>query len=681
MKRVFSMSEHLLRTWEKPTHSTTKTKRKTNNMKSNVNTTNMKTRRGFIKQSTAIVAGGFLSGNLFSAGQEKESQRVPVKDAFELLPAGQVRLHGYLDGVLKTSCDNWNKGDVPYKETVEFFRTGRKQFALGEMWGKLVRSGALFYRYTGDPELKTILDAAIADMLSTQRPNGSISCVPPEKQPETSDLWERKYVLIGFQDYYDYVEQKPEILESLKRQVDCLIAQVGKPPKTRIIDVGWSHGRHGKNNIESSTLLEPVVRLYKMTGEKRYLDFAEYIISEGGCLEANLFEAAYNKVPPYKMCKIYPKAYDTLSLFEGLVEFYRCTENAYHRQCALNLFESVRKYEITIIGNGGSDQPYHPTVAGEAFGNTAIEQTNPRIRRMMETCTGVTWMKFCAHLLRLEGAPQCVDEIEKYIYNGLIGAMNPNGRGFSYVNLLNGTKTNDSGWGWHFKRKGGGRMHVTCCNLNGPEGLAYIPYIAVLQDKRRNPVVNLYEPATIKTNTPRGGALTLEIVSDFPKNGDVKIKVNTESPEEFTVKLKIPEWSKNTRFASGDLKLPPPQAGKYAEIKKTWKSGDEIGLSLDMRCKVLDAPKGGTSPNSDRYKALRYGPLVLCRNSETDPKYNKPVTILADKDGFVDTKPVTLADGSLAFDIPTTDGPIKMYPYAHVNGWKGAKIQTWLPMK
>ena len=40
----------------------------------------------------------------------------------------------------------------------------------------------------------------------------------------------------------------------------------------------------------------------------------------------------------------------------------------------MNLFENVRKYEITVIGNVGSDQPYHPTVAGEAFGNTAIEQ-------------------------------------------------------------------------------------------------------------------------------------------------------------------------------------------------------------------------------------------------------------------------------------------------------------------
>ncbi|MDR2773189.1 MAG: hypothetical protein LBC19_00350, partial [Tannerella sp.] len=92
----------------------------------------------------------------------------------------------------------------------------------------------------------------------------------------------------------------------------------------------------------------------------------------------------------------------------------------------------------------------------------------------------------------------------------------------------------------------------------------------------------------------------------------------------------------------------------------------------------IEAPKGGSTPNSDRYVALRYGPLILCRNSETDPDYDKPVSVVADTDGFVAVK--RDADGSLAFDVPTSTGSIRMFPYADVNGWNGAKIQTWLPM-
>lgn len=65
----------------------------------------------------------------------------------------------------------------------------------------------------------------------------------------------------------------------------------------------------------------------------------------------------------------------------------------------------------------------------------------------METCVGVTWLKLCSQILRLTGDPLTVDMIEKYAYNGLIGAMKPAGDGFSYVNLLNGVKTNPEGWG------------------------------------------------------------------------------------------------------------------------------------------------------------------------------------------------------------------------------------------
>ena len=94
---------------------------------------------------------------------------------------------------------------------VQMFRTGRKQFAQGEMWGKAVRSGSMFYRYTQDPELKGILRKTVADLLTTRRANGSISCSEVAKQPDGpgGDLWERKYVLLGLEEYYEQVERDP----------------------------------------------------------------------------------------------------------------------------------------------------------------------------------------------------------------------------------------------------------------------------------------------------------------------------------------------------------------------------------------------------------------------------------------------------------------------------------------
>lgn len=390
---------------------------------------------------------------------------------------------------------NWNKGVLPYSDFVDLFRKSRTQFAVGEMWGKSVRSASMFYRYTRDPELKKILEGTVKDLLSTQYPNGSISCSPMEQQPNgpKGDLWEQKHTMLGLEDYYEWVNPDPAVLQSLIKQADCIIDQVGKAPKADIKKMGWS-----SQKIESSTVLEPIMRLYHLTGFQHYLDFGTYIYESGGAQDYNLFENTFN-VEPYKMAGNYPKAYEMTSLFEGLAEYYRVTGKPEVKQMLVNYFNNIREKEITIVGNGGGDQPYHPRVKGEAWDNTAFEQTNPDIERMMETYTGVTWMKFCSQMLRLTGESSAADYIEKYIYNGLIGALKPSGDEFSYVTLLNGIKVNENGWGKSF-----GDLHVTCCDLSGSVGLSYIPFSSITSSDA-GPVVNLYNAADLTTKTPGGG--------------------------------------------------------------------------------------------------------------------------------------------------------------------------------
>ena len=596
-----------------------------------------------------------------------------VHEASRPLPAGAVRLDGFFENDIRNSIDHWNKGVVPYAAMVDFFRNGRSQFALGEMWGKAVRSGCMFYRYTADPELKEILSQTVKDLLSTVRPNGSISCVPPEKQPDGpgGDLWERKYVLLGLDRYYDLVEADPAVLRAMTDQADCIIEQVGEPPKVPITSLGWS-----PNHIESSTLLEPFMRLSNRTGEKRYLDFARYIVSTGGSEGYDIFRQAYDNVPPHEMGGPYPKAYEMMSMFEGAVEYYRVTGDEYVRRSFMNLYDNIRRNEITIVGNGGGDQPYHPAVMGEGWDHTAVEQTNPDITRMMETCVGVTWMKFCSQILRLTGDPSAVDEIEKYIYNGLLGAMKPSGDGFSYVNLFNGEKVTNYGWGTTF-----GSLPVTCCNLNGPMGLAYIPFVAVMESDR-GPVVNLYNAARAELSTPQGDSLSLRIETDFPLSDRVLVRVDPHAASLFTLSLRIPSWSERTVVKVNGKKVRSVEPGAYLSLERIWKPGDRVELAFDMRCRLLDAPRGSNRAG-DSFQALVWGPIVLARDENIDPDYDEPVRVVAGKDRVVRVKRVapTLASTRLEFEVPTDDGPIRMTDYASVNGWEGAHICTWLPVK
>jgi uncharacterized protein len=596
----------------------------------------------------------------------------PVQDQFTPLAANSIRFNGFFEDYIQISIAHWNKGVVPYAGFVQKFRTGRAFFAQGEMWGKAVRSGCMFYRYTRDPLLKEILRATVYDLLSTRRENGSISCSDISRQPDGpgGDLWERKYVLLGLDEYYVQVSQDPEVLKAMIDEADCILVQTGPPPKVPITDQGWS-----PNHIESSTILEPVMRLYKLTKSRRYLDFARYIVEvEGGSKGYPIIEDSYNNVIPEKIGGEYPKAYEMMSLFEGLTEYYRVTGNEHWKQAILNLYKNIIANEITIIGGGGGDQPFHPAVMGEAWDNTALEQTNPDMRRMMETCAGVTWLKLCSQVLRLTGDPLAVDMIEKYAYNGLIGAMKPSGDGFSYVNLLNGVKTNPEGWGGNING-----IYVTCCNLNGPMGLAYLPFVAVM-NSREGPVINLYNAALATAVTPGNKPVKLLIETDYPLDGSIRIAVNPQEAEKFAVKLRIPSWSGSTslKVNGKSIQVTP---GTYAEIQRLWSPGDKIELILDMRCRIIQAPHGSNRAG-DNFQALVRGPIVLARDENMDPDYSKPVTFLS-KDGYIDIipEPPSLGNTRMQFLVPSADGPVHMTDYASVDSWKGKHVCTWIPRK
>lgn len=630
-------------------------------------------------------AGMSLSSveRLLAAGMDPshfpDAERPP--DQFWILPPHSIQLRGYLDQHLQLTIARWSKGVVPYRALADFFRTGRPVvdvggrrealFATGEMWGKAVRSAALFYRYTEDPELKRLLQVTVADLLSTRRENGSISCVPVDRQPDGpgGDLWERTYVLLALDEYYECVERDPKVLAAMIDEADATLSQVGPSPKVRIVDLGWS-----ENHIESSTILEPILRLYRRTGYSRYRDFARYIVeTEGGALHHNILREVLSDADPVDVGGIYPKAYEMLSLFEGVVEYFRVTGDERWKTACLKLFRKVIDQEITIVGNGGGDQPYHPNVMGEAWDRTALEQTNPDIHRMMETCTGITWLKFCHQILRLTANSEAADYIELYAYNGLIGAQKPEGDGFSYVNLLNGVKTNREGWGTEIDG-----VYVTCCNLNGPEGLAYLPWFAVMADSE-GAVVNLYGPSRADVPLTGGGSVRLDIDSDYPREGAIRIQVHPTATGPFGIKLRIPHWSERTEL-SVNGNATSVQAGRYARLHRVWRIGDTIELKLDMRCRVIKARKG-FHEGSDRFRALMRGPVVLARDENLDPEFAAPVDLPVDE-GFVSVEriPPTLGSTYLQVSVATRTGTIQMVDYASVNSWQGKRVQTWLPM-
>ena len=608
--------------------------------------------------------------------QSEKSINMPVADKFYQLSPGAVSINGFLDDKLMQQVDIRIK-QQNFTDLVDFFRYRDNEFAAGEFWGKAVRGAAFNYRYTQDRELYKLLENTVADLLGTQTEDGCISSFSYDEQPYSADLWCRKYVLLGLQAYYEHVDQDPGVIDAMIKLMDYTISQIGPSPKVRIINTGWAF-----EGIESSSIIEPVVNLYKLTGYERYLDFASYIVEqEGGCKRENIFEAAFqgkdvkdfgSNGNPHESIS---KQYEMLSCFEGLMEFYRATGNTHWKEAELNFYKNVLETETAIIGTGGGLGSHNlgpaPT---EQWNGSTCAQIHPD-RGGLETCGTVTWMKYCQQLLRLTGNPLIADEIERTMYNALLGSIKPDGSWIDYHSQLTGTRNTKVNY-----LVSVGDEELSCCVFNVPYATAMIPFTAVMNSPT-GPVINLYIPGTMHVPLQGGREVVLKTSTGFPVSDSVQINVELKRAESFTLRIRIPAWSEKTtlKVNGEDVMIKP---GSFAGITRKWKQGDQILLVLDQRCRLVKPPCTH-NPAEEHFQALMRGPIVLARDKRLKEDIHEAMSINVNNDGTVDAKLMPPTIGTLLeLEIPTKDGgSFHVVDYASAGStWDAdSEFRTWIP--
>ena len=142
----------------------------------------------------------------------------------------------------------------------------------GEFWGKMMRGSVLTYQYTQNEELYSVLTETVMDMLSAQQSNGEFSTYLAENEFSKWDIWGRKYVLLGFEYYLEICRDEvlaDRIVTALCQHADYIMQHVGNPDEGKILITKACDSWLG---LPASSILEPFVRLYNLTGEKRYFD-------------------------------------------------------------------------------------------------------------------------------------------------------------------------------------------------------------------------------------------------------------------------------------------------------------------------------------------------------------------------------------------------------------------------
>ena len=629
--------------------------------------------RGWQILATAVGLTTFFVTGLNSA--EITPAKPVVADQFTRLAPGAITLQGDIQDRIQQQIDQ-RFDDNDLRAMVEFFRRRNNDFAAGEIWGKTVRAMCRCYQYSLDPRLKASLDRTVADLLSTQTPDGCISSFSKDKQPYNADVWCRKYTLLGLQAYYG-ITHDGAVLDAMMKMADYTLAQIGPAPKVRIVNTGWAF-----DGIESSSIIEPMVKLYDLTGQQRYLDFVRYVVeTEGGCKRENIYESVFkgrnvrdigsNGDPK----KSIAKQYELTSNFEGLTEYFRATGNAHWKDAALLFQRNAQATETTVIGCGGGLGSYNlgpaPT---EQFNDSYTAQTLPT-RDGIEGCAIARWMGLNDQLLRLTGDPALGDHLEQTLYNALLGCIKPDGTRVDYHTRLHGTRSTPV----NFKVPINGKP-INCCLYNVVDALAMIPGIAVMESAS-GPVVNLFLPATATARLSDGNRVTLKVATEYPTKGLVSIGVTPRRPGAFSLRVRIPAWSRQTRLMVNGMNI-PVTPGTYAEIHRDWAAGDRVELNLDLRCRMV-APPVAASAAGKEFRAVVRGPITLARDKRLGEDLGAPVDFAANPNGNLTAQLEPSAIGArVQVAVPTQDGRlIRMIDFASAGAtWTpDSEYLTWVP--
>jgi DUF1680 family protein len=454
---------------------------------------------------------------------------------------------------------------------------------IGEHVGKWLHAATLAWAYSGDEALRRKLDSVAASLIATQEADGYLGTYTADRrfglyENADWDVWCHKYNMIGLLTYYRYTGN-PAALEASRRIGDLLIATF--PAKKSIISAGTHMG------MAATSVLSPVVELYRLTGDPRYLQFAWYIVhsyeEKGGPDIVRALLAPGGSVDHVAN----GKAYEMLSNLVGLSELYQVTGEPRLLKAVENAWGDITRNRLYVTGTASIH---------ECFGNNH-ELPNGEAAHLGETCVTTTWIQLNAALLAQTGEAKYGDEIERSLYNQLTAAQNPRGDDWCYYTALEGVKHYDKG--------------ITCCHSSGPRALALAPTLAYL---KADGVICV---STLETSRARFqvGGRDVEVgqESQFPFAGRSTLTVRAPSGARFTLKIRAPSWAEPMRAGAASSR-----DGWITLADREWKDGDLVEVTFNLGARVIH----GDFTNYSRV-AYAWGPFVLALEDVPNSDYSE----------------------------------------------------------
>ena len=316
-----------------------------------------------------------------------------------------------------------------------------------------------------------------------------------------------------------------------------------------------------------------LVKLFQVTGEKKYLDFADWLLSErghgyGSYGDERVWPTRYyqDEVPVREMTDISGHAVRSMYLFCGMADVASYTGDQGYRDALDRVWDDVVLRNMYITG--GIGQSSH----NEGFTN---DYSLPNLTAYCETCASVGMVLWNWRMGQFTGDGKYADVLERALYNGALAGISLSGDRFFYVNPLESR-------GDHHRQAWYG---CACCPSQICRFLPSIGnYVYGVSDKAL--WVNLYmgSQADIKLGKKQ---VTLKQETDYPWNGDVRLTLGLKGKLHTQLRLRIPAWCESYTLSVNGGPVAFVVEKGYAILERTWKDGDQVTLKLEMPVQMV----------------------------------------------------------------------------------------------
>ena len=479
-----------------------------------------------------------------------------------------------------------------------------------------------------------------------------------------------------------------KFLNIAKRYADCVVKEVGSKEGQACIVPG--------HQIAEMAL----ARLYVITGEKKYLDEAKFLLDFRGKTGRRDLYSQSDK-PVVEQTEAWGHAVRAGYMYAGMADVAALLGDSSYIKAIDTIYENIvgRKYYLTG-GVGARHQ-------GEAFG---ADYELPNLTAYNETCAAISMVYLFERMFLLHGNAKFIDCLERTLYNGVISGMSVDGGKFFYPNPL----SSDG----HYRFNADNTMTrqpwfgCACCPSNLCRFIPSMPgYVYGVRDN--NLYVNLFaaNTATIQVN---GKDVTLEETTNYPWDGDISIKVLKNKAKTFNMLIRIPGWVLN-RVVPSDLysfsddifstyevsvngqRVDGALENGYLVINRNWKKGDLVSIHFDMPVRTVVA---NPRVADDRGRiAVERGPLVYCAEWADNegvnphhlllprqPKFEvMPAYSILNTEGnnkYFDVTAIAAQAQDVHVDrdgrIAAKDVSVKLIPYYAWNHRGAGKMDVWL---